>query len=162
MCPLDCFEERIDSTTNFFSNFEREFYWNLTDFFPAISQKCYLCLRKRFWGKDKIWEILVSFATNSRLEGQFWILHVQKTKNISVYKLFIFLGRQLFRFSANFLWHSCQTCNQCERKSFPTKRYSLRKLVVCIPNFRVWAEDIWIFVGFLSGLSKLHSACAEA
>ena len=93
---------------------------------------------------------MVSFGTNSRLECQFWILHVQKTKNISIHKLFIFVGRQVFRLSANFLWHSCQTCNQCERKSFPTKRYSLRKLVVCILNFRVWAEDIWIFVGFLA------------
>ena len=51
----------------FFSELERETYRNLTDFFPAMCQKCYLCLQRSFSGKrqnlKKNWSVV---AINSR------------------------------------------------------------------------------------------------
>ena len=147
---------------NFFGTLSGKLIEILPTFFQWSVKKAIYACRIDFGRKTKFEKNLVSFGTNSRYECQFWILHVQKTKNISSCKLFNFLCRKLFRFSANFLWQSCQTCNLCDRKCFPTNWYRLRKLDVCIHNFRGWADDIWIFVGFLAGLSKLHSACAEA
>ena len=124
-------------------------------FFGTICQKNNQCLQRSFRRKRQLlsktlsisaytFNMSVSFAFYVG-RGTYWWKKCLNHFIISYH----FSSRQLFRFPVKFLPAELPNKQSLLPELLPQERVFLRKLVVCTPNIRVWAEPFCILSTFV-------------
>ena len=133
--------------------------------FCGLLSKCNQCLQGNFWkirwNLRKILAVLAyirSLSVNYAFYGSRGTFLGRKCLNNFLFSKF-FWCKELFRFLVRFFFGRVAKHAIYVTGDVFSWKVFLRKLVVCILNFRVWAEYCWILVRVLASLSKLHSAC---